>query len=157
MNDKEADRNNKGCQALLQVAALHSAMAVDMQQGMMALPQSHCLWVVGFGMTGYRAEAHQPYLHPAYQVWSSQSPGRHETDIRTLTGASQHLGMTLHSGLWDDRPSAEAHQPYHHLAHQVWPSQSPGRHETDIGTSTGASQHLGMTLHGGLWDDRPEG
>ena len=31
-------------------------------------------------------------------------------------------------GMTDQR--AEAHQPYLHLADPVWPSQSPGRHET---------------------------
>ena len=79
--------------------------------------------MVGFGMTGQRAEAHQPYHHLAYPIWPSQSPGRHE--IATSTRASTTPGLKLHGGLRMTGQRAEAYQPYHHLAHPVWPSQSP--------------------------------
>ena len=88
--------------------------------------------MVGCGMTGQRAEAHQPYHHPAYPVWPSQSPGRHDIDIGTTTGASTTHGRFAAGGLRMKGQRAEAYQPYHHLAHPVWPSQSPGRQKHDL-------------------------
>ena len=75
-----------------------------MHQGKMALQQNHCLWVVGIGLTGQRAEAHRPYHHIACPVWPSQSPGGHEIDTVHRQKHQQHQGVRLRGGRGGDRP-----------------------------------------------------